>query len=85
MHNPAPDVLMFIGRFSTDGHNYRQEVIEAFTRGCCYWFAYILEARFGEQYGAEIVTDYVGRIAATPCSGNGSRRTALCFEGITRI
>ena len=40
------DVLGFIGRFSTDGNDYRQEVIECFTRGCCYWFAAILNTRF---------------------------------------
>ena len=32
--DPMPDVLMFIGRFSTDGHGTRWEVVEAFTQGC---------------------------------------------------
>lgn len=50
-----PEVLMFIGRFSTDGNDIRREVVECFTRGCCYWFAYILRARFG----GEIMVDYV--------------------------
>lgn len=67
--DPAPDVLMFIGRFSTDGWETRREVVEAFTRGCCFWFAYILAARFGRQYGAEIVTDYVANHFATRIGG----------------
>ena len=55
----AADVLMFIGRFSTNsrGSAYRREVIECFTQGCCFWFAHILKARFGED--AEIMADYV--------------------------
>lgn len=67
--DPTADVLMFIGRFSTNGHGYRQEVIEAFTCGCCFWFAYILAARFGDQYGAEIVTDYIQNHFATRIAG----------------
>ena len=54
------DVLCFIGRFTTtaDGTGYRQEVIEAFTRGGCYWFAFILCNRFMlDYYEAEIVID----------------------------
>ena len=54
----SPDVLMFIGRFSTDGKHTRQEVVECFTMGCCYWFAKILFLRF-KQEGAEIMVDYV--------------------------
>lgn len=68
-HDPTPDVLMFIGRFSTDGQGTRWEVIEAFTQGGCYWFAYILAARFGQQYGAEIVTDYVANHFAARIGG----------------
>lgn len=67
--DPAPDVLMFIGRFSTNGWGTRQEVVEAFTCGCCFWFAYILAARFGQQYGAEIVTDYIVNHFATRIGG----------------
>ena len=63
--DPAPDVLMFIGRFSTDDRGTRWEVVEAFTNGCCYWFAHILEARFRDQYGAHIVVDYVANHFAT--------------------
>ena len=59
------DVLGFIGRFKTDGRFAREEVIECFTCGCCYWFAFILRERFREQYGAHIVVDYVaGHFAA---------------------
>lgn len=56
----AADILMFIGRFSTNssGTTYREQVIECFTQGCCYWFAYILKARFEDEKGAEIVSDY---------------------------
>lgn len=51
-----PDVLMFIGRFSTDGQGTRWEVVDAFTRGCCWWFAFILKTRFADQ-NPEIVID----------------------------
>ena len=53
-----PDVLMFIGRFSTDGQGTRREVVECFTQGCCYWFAFILHQRF-LACGARIMIDYV--------------------------
>ena len=52
------DVLSFIGRFSTDGWHYRNEVIEAFTQGCCYWFAFILHTRFACE-NPTIMIDYV--------------------------
>lgn len=68
--DPAPEILMFIGRFSTDGHRTRWEVVEAFTRGGCFWFSYVLAARFGAQYGAEIVTDYVANHFATRIGGD---------------
>lgn len=67
--DPVPDILMFIGRFSTDGQGTRWEVVEAFTQGCCFWFSYILAARFGQQYGAEIVTDYVANHFAARIAG----------------
>lgn len=67
--DPMPEILMFIGRFSTDGKKTRREVVEAFTCGGCFWFAYILAARFGAQYGAEIVTDYVANHFATRIGG----------------
>ena len=61
----APEVLMFIGRFSTDGRNVRQQVVDCFTCGCCYWFARILEERFHSQYKTAIVVDYVANHFAT--------------------
>lgn len=68
--DPTPDVLMFIGRFSTDGHRERVQVVEAFTQGCCFWFARILEERFRDQYGAHIVVDYVANHFATRIGGD---------------
>ena len=65
------DVLMFIGRFTTDitGTKTRDDVIECFIQGCCYWFAYILRARFEQEYGAEIVTDYTANHFGTRIKG----------------
>lgn len=37
-------ILNFIARFTNNGK--RQEVIECFSCGCCYWFAKILWDRF---------------------------------------
>lgn len=37
-------ILNFIARFTNNGK--RQEVIECFSCGCCYWFAKILWNRF---------------------------------------
>ena len=37
-------ILNFIYRFTSNGT--RQEVIDCFQNGCCYWFAYILAKRF---------------------------------------
>ena len=54
-----PDVLMFIGRFSTDGFKTRKEVLRCFLEGCCYWFAYILDTRFRYEYQTQIVIDYI--------------------------
>ena len=53
------DVLSFIGRFSTDGLHPREQVIETFTCGCCFWFAYILLSRFYLKHDCEIMIDYV--------------------------
>ena len=55
----APDVLMFIGRFSTDGFKSRDDVLRCFLEGCCYWFAYILDTRFRYEYQTQIVIDYI--------------------------
>ena len=39
-----PTVMKFIARFTNNGK--RQEVIDTFSCGCCYWFAEILWNRF---------------------------------------
>ena len=39
-----PTVMKFIARFTNNGK--RQEVIDTFSCGCCYWFADILWNRF---------------------------------------
>lgn len=54
------DILGFIGRFSTDGYHYRNQVLECFLRGNCYWFAYILSIRFAE-YSPLIMLDLEAR------------------------
>ena len=41
-------ILNFIDRFTSNGA--RQEVIDCFQNGCCYWFAYILSKRFEDFY-----------------------------------
>lgn len=38
------EVLAFLNRFTNDWQY--QQVIDAFTKGCCYWMAYILAERF---------------------------------------
>lgn len=38
------EVLGFIHRFTLNGT--RQQVIDCFTGGCCYWFAHVLLYRF---------------------------------------
>lgn len=50
-------VLSFIDRFTFGGK--REQVIEAFTCGCCYWFARILYERFRLYGASEIVYDQV--------------------------
>ncbi len=57
-----PEVITFIKRFSSNsaGTASRKEVIDMFTHGCCYWFAYVLCERFKRQdIKAEIVIDYI--------------------------
>ena len=46
------EVLSFISRFTKGGK--RTEVVDAFTDGCCYWFAQILSVRFPQ---AQIMYD----------------------------
>ncbi len=50
-------VLRFIDRFTMGGK--RQQVVDAFTCGCCYWFARILYERFRLYGASEIVYDQV--------------------------
>ena len=50
------EVLKFIARFTNNGQ--KQEVIDTFTSGCCYWFASVLYERFADNpYPATIVYD----------------------------
>ena len=66
------DVLMFIGRFSStmDGRGESVDMVEHFTMGLCWWFAYILKTRFEHEYPCQIVVDYVSNHFA--CRINGS-------------
>ena len=77
------DVLGFIGRFSTDGNQYRREVIECFTMGCCFWFAYILTIRFQYQFGAYIVVDYAANHFGAMIGGRVYDITGDVTEGHT--
>lgn len=40
----AEQVVSFISRFKSLSPS--GDVVDVFTKGCCYWFAYILSARF---------------------------------------
>lgn len=62
------DILCFIGRFSHGPSQVREQVIEAFTMGCCFWFARILEERF-EVLGPEIVVDNIVNHFGTRING----------------
>ena len=53
-----PDILMFIGRFSHDHEGPREQVYDAFLHGGCYWFAYILRARFGGEIMIDLVENH---------------------------
>lgn len=72
-------VLRFIARFSGCGRN--QEVIEVFTQGCCYWFAWILKERFpsGTLMYDPVVNHFACRIAGKDydITGNISGRYQL--------
>ena len=56
------DVELFIQHFTNAGNN--QNIIETFTCGCCYWFAYILCGRFknAEMMYDSIINHFVVRI-----------------------
>ena len=75
------DVLGFIGRFSTDGYKERWQVIDAFTLGGCYWFAYILSARFS-AYSPEIVLDWSKSHFACRIDGNIYDITGIVDGGV---
>lgn len=50
------EVLKFIARFTNNSQ--KQEVIDTFSNGCCYWFATVLYERFADNpYPATIVYD----------------------------
>ena len=51
------NVYSFINRFTN--HNRNQAVIDCFTMGCCYWFAYILYTRFKRYNHAHMVYDTI--------------------------
>jgi hypothetical protein len=51
-------VLRFIERFTNSGT--KEEVIDIFTNGCCYWFAKILFERFADSdFSTHVVYDEV--------------------------
>lgn len=74
------DVLCFIGRFSHGSNGVRQEVVEAFTGGCCVWFARILEERF-ISLNPEIVADYAKNHFGTRINGRVYDITGDVTEG----
>lgn len=57
------EVRAFISRFTNNGKS--KEVIDAFSYGCCYWFAHILRARFD----GDIVYDEIENHFATWING----------------
>lgn len=60
------EVLSFISRFTMGGRYH--EVIDSFSCGCCYWFAYILKSRFYSLF-PEIVYDPVANHFGTMIRG----------------
>lgn len=44
------EVLAFLNRFTNNGEH--QQVIDAFTNGCCYWMAFVLAERFSTDDAA---------------------------------
>ena len=48
-------VSRFIDRFTQNGK--RQEVIDCFTNGCCFWFAHTLYARFVYEADCSLMYD----------------------------
>lgn len=59
-------VLNFISRFTCRGRF--EQVVESFTHGCCWWFAYILNSRF-QEYDPVIMYDEVMNHFGTKING----------------
>lgn len=76
------DVLGFIGRFSTDGHQEREQMRDAFLFGCCWWFAFMLKTRFEREYPCQIVVDYAANHFACRINGNIYDVTGLRRDGV---
>lgn len=57
------DVSRFLKRFHSSS-----DIDDVFTRGCCYWFSYILFCRF-EKSGAKIMYSSVDNHFATMIGG----------------
>ena len=55
--NIHEEVIAFINRFTNNGK--RQEVIECFTCGCCYWFALMLDVRFWSCVDWDLLDVYI--------------------------
>ena len=79
--NELPDVLMFIGRFTTDGWGKRRQVEDCFLFGCCWWFAWMLRERFWREYSADIVVDYTQYHFACRINGHVYDVTGLVNGG----
>lgn len=50
-------VIKFINHFTAKGR--KDQVIDTFLNGCCYWFAFILFQRFKNEAKTEIVYDVI--------------------------
>ena len=53
MESGDKKVISFIKNFQNDG------TIKTFTEGCCYWFAYILQARFYGEHECRIMYNQI--------------------------
>ena len=73
--NRHKQVLQFISVFTARGQY--DQVIEAFTTGCCYWFAFILANRFDN---AEIYYDQVENHFTAKIMGRLYDITGECTE-----
>lgn len=76
------EVIAFINKFTNNSK--RQEVIDCFSYGCCYWFAFILDERFweySEEYYSMIVYDEVDNHWACKIDGRVYDITGDVTEG----